>query len=981
MTMEIECGIEDEAIEKALEKGDFQALLNMVSPNIEDRNLRDACIMAEASEISTLTTTQRLDLLGQAIFTAYRYQPYFEDYELLINHSFQLAYKQLLIRLEQNHMDSGLIEEPVGAIARLYADPDDLYTTEKHEALRISQVYFYYILSNIDDVPQVEPDDLRGYCITMGTLAVGYAHATGDFYECLSMADIIVELLEKIDTDRWSPDLRQDMRKALHLMAINAIKAARELGKDSEASGWEDFAEVLSLFLEEVGDMSTFFTERGDTLMALGKAEKALKYYKDANKIPGLNKEESKNAFRRFEFAKVMITGSFENLFNAALADVLSKNEIASLVRFYDSAVSGNADSDDLKKMMNIMDKVINWGAEKSSTRNTTRPTSPGDTSGPEHLFRVIQALSAFSSGDAKSLATYSPGIVQLSRSNSPNQLLAYLFLIQLRQSTGESIMWETLSPLALKLVEIESDLYLVILSILAVILYKMDKEELVKAAGTVGKVIERVTFDDQTKRTSISSFQQTALSMPIIDFLLVLLVKIAQYIPTESNLWLERAAQLKYFSSYRIPRQLQEAKIFKYSTELPIEDVRLIVKLNEMLTRYTLSTRGKGGGKRKPRLETQWMTLLYPIYSRYHLSYDSTQHNFSFPELIQAEVPRLPGMKGFEPFFLVIVYNNGTWQHYTAVYRLDNKQIGKYVERIRKHRPMDSHIIAMGVKLREAILPFVVESSSYPIFGVRSTGMMQNIPLAALPLVVDENTGRVTQWVGEEMVTVLLTGKNQDMELLYKPVSVNNFSLFVNTSFDDLFFCPLPGVRQEVETIKTIVKAQGSVSLDLFWETRSNRKNFLEMSGSKNPEVIHIASHAITDEKNPSNSCIILSGKDSQGNKILAAVGYHDIILMDLRRCNLVVLSTCSTHEGKSIMGEGIMGLAWAFKVAGARVVIATRWPVADQVASNFWGPFYERLLKGIPIGEAFREARLSIMTREKWRHPYYWGVFQLIV
>ena len=34
-----ECKIDNEAAEKALEKGDVQALLNMISPNIEERGL------------------------------------------------------------------------------------------------------------------------------------------------------------------------------------------------------------------------------------------------------------------------------------------------------------------------------------------------------------------------------------------------------------------------------------------------------------------------------------------------------------------------------------------------------------------------------------------------------------------------------------------------------------------------------------------------------------------------------------------------------------------------------------------------------------------------------------------------------------------------------------------------------------------------------------------------------------------------------
>jgi CHAT domain-containing protein len=74
-------------------------------------------------------------------------------------------------------------------------------------------------------------------------------------------------------------------------------------------------------------------------------------------------------------------------------------------------------------------------------------------------------------------------------------------------------------------------------------------------------------------------------------------------------------------------------------------------------------------------------------------------------------------------------------------------------------------------------------------------------------------------------------------------------------------------------------------------------------------------------------------------------------------------------------------MGLAWAFKAAGAKAVIGTRWQVNDESAAEFWRKFYDNLFTGLPIGKAFHGARLHIMKQEKWNHPYYWAVFQLIV
>ncbi|HLP60846.1 MAG TPA: CHAT domain-containing protein [Candidatus Deferrimicrobium sp.] len=109
--------------------------------------------------------------------------------------------------------------------------------------------------------------------------------------------------------------------------------------------------------------------------------------------------------------------------------------------------------------------------------------------------------------------------------------------------------------------------------------------------------------------------------------------------------------------------------------------------------------------------------------------------------------------------------------------------------------------------------------------------------------------------------------------------------------------------------------------------------------------------------------------------------MSYYDIMLMDLRQCDLVILSACSTHEGEGILGEGIMGLAWAFKAAGAKAVIGTRWPVSDEAAVEFWGGFYRYLCSNVSIRRAFHNARLNLINQKKFNHPFYWGVFQLIV
>jgi len=52
------------------------------------------------------------------------------------------------------------------------------------------------------------------------------------------------------------------------------------------------------------------------------------------------------------------------------------------------------------------------------------------------------------------------------------------------------------------------------------------------------------------------------------------------------------------------------------------------------------------------------------------------------------------------------------------------------------------------------------------------------------------------------------------------------------------------------------------------------------------------------------------------------------EVMKLDLK-ADLVVLSACETARGKVGNGEGMIGLSWAFFVAGAPATVASQWSV----------------------------------------------------
>lgn len=60
------------------------------------------------------------------------------------------------------------------------------------------------------------------------------------------------------------------------------------------------------------------------------------------------------------------------------------------------------------------------------------------------------------------------------------------------------------------------------------------------------------------------------------------------------------------------------------------------------------------------------------------------------------------------------------------------------------------------------------------------------------------------------------------------------------------------------------------------------------------------------------------------------------EIYELDMRGCELVVLSACESNLGPQQRGEGSWALSHGFLVAGARRVVATNWLVDDEAAAS---------------------------------------------
>ena len=166
--------------------------------------------------------------------------------------------------------------------------------------------------------------------------------------------------------------------------------------------------------------------------------------------------------------------------------------------------------------------------------------------------------------------------------------------------------------------------------------------------------------------------------------------------------------------------------------------------------------------------------------------------------------------------------------------------------------------------------------------------------------------------------------------------------------------------------------------STDLALDFAASRAT-LTGPAARSARILHIASHGILDQDDPDLSGVVLSLVDREGHPLDGLIRLHELYDLDLA-ADLVVVSACQTALGRSIRGEGLIGLSRGFLYAGARRVVASLWRVHDRGTSVLMERFYRGLLgDGLSPAAALRRAQLSMMAEPRWSAPYYWAAFVL--
>ncbi|MEQ9423858.1 MAG: CHAT domain-containing tetratricopeptide repeat protein [Cyclobacteriaceae bacterium] len=149
----------------------------------------------------------------------------------------------------------------------------------------------------------------------------------------------------------------------------------------------------------------------------------------------------------------------------------------------------------------------------------------------------------------------------------------------------------------------------------------------------------------------------------------------------------------------------------------------------------------------------------------------------------------------------------------------------------------------------------------------------------------------------------------------------------------------------------------------------------------TKNPGILHIATHGYFDQSMDVGNVLFSSGlylAKSQADENDGILSAYEAMNLTLDETNLVVLSACETGLGEIKNGEGVFGLQRAFLVAGADNLIISLVKVEDKATREFMGLFYNQIILGNSIEDAFYQARDDF--RKLGASPYNWGAFILL-
>jgi CHAT domain-containing protein len=182
-------------------------------------------------------------------------------------------------------------------------------------------------------------------------------------------------------------------------------------------------------------------------------------------------------------------------------------------------------------------------------------------------------------------------------------------------------------------------------------------------------------------------------------------------------------------------------------------------------------------------------------------------------------------------------------------------------------------------------------------------------------------------------------------------------------------------GALPDAETeVRRIAEIYGRSRSDVFVGSEARESTFKRTA--KSARIVHVATHGVIDDRAPLYSALLFAAGGGGDDGLLEAREVLDLHL----DADLVVLSACDSAGGKIGAGEGVVGLSWAFLVAGCQTLVVAQSPAESRATSRLMVEFHRQLSSGLSPAESLRRAQLALRKDPRFAHPFYWAPFVVI-
>lgn len=196
-------------------------------------------------------------------------------------------------------------------------------------------------------------------------------------------------------------------------------------------------------------------------------------------------------------------------------------------------------------------------------------------------------------------------------------------------------------------------------------------------------------------------------------------------------------------------------------------------------------------------------------------------------------------------------------------------------------------------------------------------------------------------------------------------------------TSYPAVSLARLAGSDRE---IRTAGKLSGLIPEQILTGAKASTENIQKVFATP-PQVVHFAVHVVSPPEQAEEAALALSLKNGVPELLTSeAIATYRV------PGSLIVLSGCSSGQGKALPSAGLIGLSRAWLLAGAAAVVVSSWPTPDD-SGRFFSCFYGYLQSAKPgslaqkASFALQQTQLEMQRSVGYTSsPSFWAAYSII-